>query len=151
VAGPDDIAREQDRDPSSQGVLHARRCTAALPDPHSKAEVWEALTTDASLTNSDLYASSDAFFRHDQTELTAPYVSRYFAEIPDTSKIRTGWVVEQVAERLFPRFALDDAALDQATACVTRDDLEPGVRRAISDHVDDLRRVLRSQAAFPRR
>ena len=151
VAGPDDIDREQDRDPSSQGVLHARRCTSALPDPDTKAEVWQALMTDATLTNSELYASAEAFFRHDQVELTAPFVSRYFAEIPDTSRIRTGWVVEQVAERLFPRFAVDESTVELAAACLARDDVESGVRRMISDSLDDLRRVLRSRVAFPRR
>jgi aminopeptidase N len=150
AAGPDDIDRELDRDPSSQGVLHARRCTAALPDPQTKAVVWQALTTDATLTNSELYASSDTFFRHDQMELTAPFVSRYFAEIPDTSTLRTGWVVEQVAERLFPRFAVDEATVDLATTCLARDDLESGVRRTISDNLDDLRRILGSRVAFPR-
>ena len=149
VAGPDDIAREQYRDPSSQGALHARRCTAALPDPDTKAEVWRALTADAALTNSELYASAEAFFRHDHMDLTAPFVSRYFAEIPETARIRTGWVVEQVAHLLFPRVAVDESTLRLAATCLARDDLEPGMRRAISDNADDLRRVLRSRAAFP--
>jgi aminopeptidase N len=149
VAGPDDIAREQDRDFSSQGALHARRCTAALPDPDTKAEVWQAITTDTALTNSELYASAEAFFRHDQVDLTAPFVSRYFAEIPGTANVRTGWVVEQVAHLLFPRVAVDESSLALAATCLARDDLEPGVRRAISDNTDDLRRVLRSRAAFP--
>jgi aminopeptidase N len=151
VSGPDDITREQDRDPSSQGALHARRCTAAIPDPDIKAEVWHALVTDATLTNSELYASCEAFFRHDHVELTAPFVPRYFAEIPATSSIRIGWLLEQVAVLLYPRFAVDESTVAAATTCLARDDLEPGVRRAISDKTDDLRRALRSQAAFPRR
>src|SRR3954447_741331 len=150
ATGPDDIAREQDRDPSSQGVLHARRCTAALPDPDVKAEVWRALTTDASLTNSELYASAEAFFRCDQVELTGTFVPRYFAEIPETSTFRLGWVVEGVAGLLYPRFAADESTVDLAGACLARDDLEPGVRRAIGDSTDDLRRVLAGRALYPR-
>src|SRR5262249_25641893 len=102
------------------------------------------------LSNSELYASAESFFRHDQVELTAPFVSRYFAEIPDTARIRTGWVVERVADLLFPRYAVDESTVAEAASCLARDDLEQGVRRSISDHPDDLRRVLRSQAAFPR-
>jgi len=150
VAGPDDIAREQDRDPSSQGALHARRCTAALPDPEIKGEVWQALTSDAALTNAELYASAEAFFRPDQVELTARFVPRYFAEIPPTTRIRTGWMVEQVTHLLFPRVAVAESTLELADTCLARDDLEPGVRRAISDNTDDLRRVLRSREAFHR-
>ena len=150
AAGPDHIAREQARDPSSQGVLHARRCTAALPDHDTKAEVWQAITTDPALTNSELYASCEAFFRHGQVDLTAPFVARYFAEIPATSHLRTGWVVEQTAGLLFPRVAVDESTVALAHGCLARDDLAPGIRRSIGDNTDDLRRVLRSRAAFPR-
>ena len=150
VHGPDDIAREQDRDPSSEGALHARRCTAALPDPETKAEVWHALTTDATLTNAELYASALGFFRLEQVPLTASYVPRYFNEIPGTATIRTGWLVEQLAYLLFPRLAVDESTLQLSSTCLARDDLEPGVRRAVVDNTDDLRRVLRSRAAFPR-
>src|SRR3954451_12762752 len=150
VAGPDDIAREQDRDPSSQGVLQALRCVAALPDPATKEEVWQALTTDASLTNAELFASAEAFFRPGQGELTAGFVPRYFTEIPETSTFRLGWMVEGVAGLLFPRFAVDQSTVDLATECLARDDLEPGVRRSIVDRTDDLRRVMVSRAAFPR-
>jgi aminopeptidase N len=150
VTDPDDIAREQDRDPSSQGVLHARRCLAALPHPETKAEVWQALTTEASLTNAELFASAEAFFRPGQVELTAGFVPRYFTEIPATSTFRLGWMVEGVAGLLFPRFAVEESTVDLATACLARDDLEPGVRRAIVDRTDDLRRVLLSRTAFPR-
>ncbi len=111
--------------------------------------MWHALTRDAALTNSELYASSEAFFRYNQVALTAPFVSRYFAEVPETARIRTGWVVEQVAHLLFPRVAVDESTLALAATCLAGDDLEPGVRRAISDNTDDLRRVLRSRAAFP--
>src|SRR4029077_6184760 len=132
------------------GVLHARRCIAALPDPETKAEVWRALTTDAPLTNAELFASAEAFFRPGQVELTAGFVPRYFAEIPETSTFRLGWMVEGVASLLFPRFAVEESTVALATACLARDDLEPGVRRAIIDSTDDVRRVLVSRAAFPR-
>ena len=59
---------EQDRDPSSQGALHALSCRAVLPDPAVKEEVWGSITTDPDLSNYELYALVEAFFRRDQVE-----------------------------------------------------------------------------------
>ncbi len=67
----DHIAAERWRDPSSQGALPALRCHAALPDPSSKAEVWRLITTDDGLSNYEVYALAESFFRNDQVELTA--------------------------------------------------------------------------------
>jgi aminopeptidase N len=150
AAGVDDIAREQDRDPSSQGALHALGCRAMLPEPAVKEEVWRSITTDAALSNYELYALAEAFFRHDQVELTRPYAERYFTEIPGTAKIRTGWMVERAAELGFPKYAVGADTVGWAEACLADDSLDTGLRRQISDATDDLKRALSSQQAFPR-
>jgi aminopeptidase N len=150
AAGVDDIAREQDRDPSSQGALHALGCRATLPDPAVKEEVWRSITTDAALSNYELYALAEAFFRYDQVELTRPYAERYFTEIPGTAKIRTGWMVERAAELGFPKYAVAADTVGWAEACLADDSLDTGLRRQISDATDDLKRALSSQQAFPR-
>ena len=150
AAGLDDVAREQDRDPSSQGALHALKCRAAFPDPAVKEEVWRSITTDADLSNYELYALVGAFFRHDQVELTAPYAERYFTDIPGTAKIRTGWMVERTAELGFPKYAVDPGTVARAEACLDDETLDTGLRRQIGDATDDLKRVLRSHQAFPR-
>ena len=126
AAGLDDVAREQDRDPSSQGALHALSCRAALPDPAVKEEVWESITTDPDLSNYELYALVEAFFRRDQVELTAPYVERYFTDIPGTAKIRTGWMVERTAELGFPKYAVEAGTVARAEACLDDETLDTG-------------------------
>ena len=150
AAGLDDVAREQDRDPSSQGALHALSCRAVLPDPAVKEEVWGSITTDPDLSNYELYALVEAFFRRDQVELTAPYVERYFTDIPGTAKIRTGWMVERTAELGFPKYAVEASTVARAEACLDDESLDTGLRRQISDSTDDLKRALRSREAFPR-
>ncbi len=149
-AGHEDIAREQDRDPSSQGALHALRCRAATADPRVKDEVWTSIVTDPDLSNYELYALTDTFFRHDQVELTEPFVARYFAEMPGTAEIRRGWMVERSAENGYPRFSVTENTLAQARTCLDDDTLPAGLRRSISDSTDDLARALRSRRAFPR-
>ncbi|MDQ3484842.1 MAG: M1 family metallopeptidase, partial [Actinomycetota bacterium] len=146
--GPDEIAAETQRDPSSQGALHALQCRAALPDPKTKAEVWEAITTDAGLSNYELYALAQSFFQRDQTELTAPYTGRYFTDVPQTAQIRTGWIVERTAVLGYPRYSVDESTLGLADECLAREDLDTGVRRSIGDATDDLRRVLASRQRF---
>ncbi len=150
AAGPDEIAREQDRDPSSQGALHALRCRAAMADPDTKAQVWATITTDAELSNYQLYALTGTFFRHDQVELTTPFVERYFAEMPGTARFRNGWMVEQSAESGYPHFAVSEDTVAMARLCLDDKTLETGLRRSIADCTDDLERALRSRRAFPR-
>ena len=105
---------------------------------------------DADLTNSELYALADTFFRHDQVELTAPFVERYFTDIPGTATIRNGWLVERTAENVYPRYAVSEDTVARAQACMADEKLESALRRAISDATDDLQRALRSQQTFPR-
>jgi aminopeptidase N len=148
--GEPEIAAELDRDPSSQGLLHSLECRAVLPEPKTKAAVWSAIVTDASLSNYELYAMGGYFFRPDQLELTAPYVPRYFVDIPATASIRHGWVVERLADLVYPMYAVDPSTVRLAEECLARGDLTPGVRRSISDHTDDLRRALASRERYAR-
>ncbi|MEP6665042.1 MAG: ERAP1-like C-terminal domain-containing protein, partial [Nocardioidaceae bacterium] len=148
--GLDEVAAEQQRDPSSQGALNALGCRAVLPHEDTKAGVWNSIINDRDLSNYELYALAEVFFRRDQTDLTASYTARYFEEIPGTAKIRTGWIVERTTVLGFPRFAVTGAALELAEQCLADKELDTGVRRSISDATDDLRRVVASRARFGR-
>ncbi|HEU0129309.1 MAG TPA: ERAP1-like C-terminal domain-containing protein, partial [Pseudonocardiaceae bacterium] len=148
VKGDVDVDAERQRDLSSQGALHALRCRASIPTAEAKASVWHSIVSDASLSNSELYALAERFFHRDQTDLTEKYTRRYFDEIPATAAFRTGWMVERTALLVYPRYAVSDATVALAQRCLTRADLDPGVRRSISDRTDDLRRVLRSRVTF---
>ncbi|MBA3234327.1 MAG: aminopeptidase N [Propionibacteriales bacterium] len=149
--GPDDVEAEQQRDPSSQGALHALECRSAMPEPRTKDQAWTAITTDASLSNAELYSAASFFFRPGQEDLTEAYVERYFTEMPATAEIRTGWIVDRSVLLGYPRFSLSpQQTLQLAETCLARKDLDTGVRRSISDETDDLRRVLSSRRAFAR-
>jgi aminopeptidase N len=145
AAGQSEIDAESARDGSSQGALWALRCRATLPDPEVKADVWRSITTDPSLSNYQLYALCEYFFRPGQLELQAPYVERYFAEIPATAGLRTGSVVDLSARHAFPRFAVSEETIRLSERCLGSAELTPGARRAISDGTDDLRRAVRSR------
>ncbi|MDN5852072.1 MAG: aminopeptidase N, partial [Actinomycetia bacterium] len=141
--GTDHIDRELERDPSSSGRVHATRARACMPDARAKAHAWQQLTTDEAISNYELYANAEGFWWPEQAELTAPYIERYFAEIPATERFRSGWVVAQSGTLAFPVTAVDAATLRLATAASERSDITPGLRRGLADNAADLERALR--------
>jgi aminopeptidase N len=147
-AGRDEIAREQHTDTSSQGARAALRCSASIPTAANKAATWETITTDREISNHDLYALCEGFWRPSQRKLTRPFVKRYFTELPATAQFRSGWVVAYSCTLVYPRLSARDEVLELADTVLTSGDLDPFARRSISDATDDLRRVRASHLAF---
>ncbi|NEA32559.1 aminopeptidase N [Streptomyces sp. SID13031] len=143
------IDAELARDASSEGVVHATRCRAALPTAEAKERAWAQITTDADIANYELYAACEGFWRHGQRELTAPYVDRYFAEIAATEKLRSGWVVARTAQLAFPAYEIDDRVVALAAGLIANEEVPAGIRRAVGDHHDDLLRALAVRVAYP--
>ncbi len=142
------IDAELERDKSSEGVVHATRCRAALPTPEAKERAWAQIVTDADLSNYELYAACEGFWHPSQTEVTAPYVDSYFAEISGTEKLRSGWVVARSTALAFPFGFVDDAVVEKAAALTADESAGAGVRRSVSDGADDLRRFVKVRKAF---
>jgi aminopeptidase N len=148
AAGRDEILRERAADPSSQGALAALRCSAALPTVDGKSATWDRIISDPDISNHDLCAICESFFRASQESLTRPYYARYFTDLPPTAKLRGGWLVELSCIACYPRFAASDEILALADNVLAQDDLDPFVRRAFSDGTDDLRRLRASRMTF---
>ncbi|MPZ94740.1 MAG: aminopeptidase N [Propionibacteriales bacterium] len=136
-----EIDGELARDRSAQGVVHAARCRASLPSAEAKERAWELLTRDADVSNYVLYATAEGFWQPSQEVVTAPYLPRFFAEMPGTADLRSGWVVARSVGLAFPATAVSASTVVLAERTLA-DDLEPGVQRAIGDCTDDLRRAL---------
>jgi aminopeptidase N len=142
------IDAEARRDPSSQGVVHASRCRTLLPDAAAKQSAWQSLMHDADCPNYELYAIAEAFWRPGQSEFTAPYLERFFTEIAETSALRSGWVVSQVALLAYPRCEVSASTLSLTEGLLARPDLADGIRRSVVDAGDDLRRAFASRQRF---
>ena len=84
-----------------------------------------------------------------QEELTAPYVDRYFADLPGTEKASSGWVLADAAEAFFPATSMSEETLAKALALAEDPDLDGPLRRRLVDAADALRRQLAVKAAFP--
>ena len=144
-----DIDAELARDNTSEGIVHATECRAALPTPEAKERAWALIMADAEVANYELYAAGQGFWQPTQTELTAPYVDRFFAEIGGTGKFRSGWVVASSTKSSFPTYAINERAVRLATELAADESVPAGIRRAVADGADDFRRALAIRAAYP--
>ncbi|MDP9445130.1 MAG: ERAP1-like C-terminal domain-containing protein, partial [Actinomycetota bacterium] len=131
----------------AKGTVHAARCRASRPDPAAKRHAWQLVTGDRSADNYAVYATCEGFWQPEQHAVTASYVERYFTEIPATAGLRSGWVVGESARLAFPRYAVSAATLSLADKALAGE-LDPAVRRAITDCADDLRRAVAVRATF---
>ncbi|MFI5844442.1 aminopeptidase N [Catenuloplanes sp. NPDC051500] len=146
-AGEAEIEAESRRDRSAAGEQWAGGCRAALPDPEAKERAWQRLVADESLSNRMLVAYANAFWQPEQSELTAPYVARYFAEIPEAARKRSAFSAERLSLLLYPAYAVSLETRAAASQLLERDDLPPAVRRAVTDADDEMRLALRSRGA----
>jgi aminopeptidase N len=148
AADGDHIDAELAIDPSAEGAIHALRCRAARPNQDAKAAAWKVITTDPAVTNYELYALCEGFWQPEQVELSAPYVERYFTEVPATASLRSGWLAQAACALAFPMFAVEARTLAMAEETLRGDQLTAGARRSIVDCADDLRRALAVRERF---
>jgi aminopeptidase N len=145
AVGPDVIDAEFERDRSATGEQWATRCKAALPDPAFKAAAWATLIGDTTVSNRIAEAAATGFWQPEQLALTAPYVARYFAEMPGMMTVRSGFTAERVALLAYPALAVSTETRELAAGLLARPDLATILRRVVTDGDDDVRRALESR------
>ena len=138
-AGEDEIAAELSREPSAIGQEFAARCRSALPTPDAKARAWAAMFEGEPLSNNLLSATALGFWQPSHPEPSAPYVSRYFAEVP-AAGARSPMIARILGRDLFPGYSLTRETVAAADECLSRTDLTVGMRRELVDRRDDLNR-----------
>ena len=142
-----DEALEAER--NDRTLLGHARAVASLPTAEAKAWAWQRFTGEVEVPNHELAAIGAGFWQGGQEELTGPYVSRYFDDLPDVVARRSGWVLAESAEIFFPG-VLDAAVLERARAAAADETLPAPVRRRIGDQADDLAARLAVLEAYPR-
>ena len=91
-----------DAEPTGRSRVEHSRAMASLPDADAKAWAWQRFTGEVAAPNYELQAAGLAMWRTGQEHLTAPYVERYFAELPAAPRVHSGWVLGDVTEAFFP-------------------------------------------------
>jgi aminopeptidase N len=145
AADSDDIEDELDRDPTASGQRRAATARALRPTPAAKAEAWRLATEDDELPNAINEAIIAGFHHPAQTALTAPYVTRYFAVIPEIWERRTSEIAQNVVNGLFPD-AVSPEVVDAAEGFLAGPALPPALCRLVAEGRDDTLRALRGRA-----
>ncbi|MEN8705385.1 MAG: aminopeptidase N [Nocardioides marinisabuli] len=144
----DDLGAHLEAEPTAVSRVEHTRAIASMPTAEAKAWAWERFTGETTAPNYELEAAGEGMWRAGQDELLAPYVARYFDELPGTAEVHSGWVLADVAEAFFPLTSLDDATLERARALIARPDLDSSLRRRVVDTTDELEHRLAVRRAF---
>ena len=138
----DQLDRQLEAEPTAVAKIQHAGARASLPDADAKAWAWGCFRGEPSLPNYELEAVGLGFWRAGQEEVTDPYVERYFDELPDTVKVRSGWLLAEAAENFFPRSSLTRDTLARADALIDDGKIDLSIRRRLMDEADNLRRKL---------
>ncbi|MFF5085249.1 aminopeptidase N [Actinoplanes sp. NPDC000266] len=136
------IDAEFERDRSATGEQWAARSRAARPDAGAKAAAWESIIGDTKLSNRLVEMTASGFWQAEQLDLIRPYVARYFAEMPEMMRVRSGMSAEKTAAYAFPNIMVEAETRRRAAELLAAGDLDPILRRVVQDADDDLRRAL---------
>jgi aminopeptidase N len=142
AAGPAEIDAEFDRDRSATGEQSAARCRAAVPTAEAKAAAWQTILVDTTSSNRIVEAVAAGFWQPEQLTLTDAYTERYFAEMPEMMRVRTGWTAERVALAAYPSLVVEPRTRQLAADLLARPDVSTILRRVVTDADDDVRRAL---------
>ncbi|MEZ5092581.1 aminopeptidase N [Nocardioides sp.] len=145
------LHRHLEREITAVSRLAHLRSVTSLPDAAAKELAWAHFTGDLEATNYEIEAAGTGMWQPGQLSLTEIYVDRYVTELPDTTKVREGWVLGDAAKVFFPLTHVDDHTLSAAERLAADQSLDPTLRRAVIDSTDELARRLAVRARYAAR
>ncbi|HYF72275.1 MAG TPA: aminopeptidase N [Nocardioides sp.] len=144
-----ELQAELDAEPTARSRVEHTRAIASLPDAEAKAWAWDRFTGRVDVPNYELEAAGTGMWRGGQEELLAPYVERYFDEVPATAQVRSGWVLADAAMWFFPLLFESTDTLARARALLEDEGFDLAMRRRVVDLADELERRIAIRAAYP--
>jgi aminopeptidase N len=119
---------------------------AALPDPAAKELAWAAVMENDDTHNAELSAIIIGFQQPNQLALLATFRQRYFDELADVWRDRTGDTARTIAEGMFPYLVIDQSTVDMVDNYLETSKPPSGLRRILLEHQDTMARALRARA-----
>ncbi|MCZ4497760.1 MAG: Membrane alanyl aminopeptidase Metallo peptidase family [Marmoricola sp.] len=119
-------------------VSHAW-CRSRLPTPEAKEWAWARFTGAEPASNYEIEAIGTGFWHAGRDALLAPYVERYFADLPGTAAVRTGWGLADAALFFYPITAVAADTLHRTQELLASPGLHSSLRRVLVDAGDELR------------
>jgi aminopeptidase N len=145
AAGRSEIEAAATADPTASGERRAMTATALLPDPASKAAVWERLIEDDGMANALQDAAIAGFSHPAQGHLLIDYPAEYFSAVDDVWARRSNEVAQKVAVGLYPRWAVTPESVQAAKAWQAGSH-PPALARLVSEGRAGTERALRARA-----
>ncbi len=142
------LGKHLDQETTTQALVSYTRALSSLPDEEAKAYAWARFTGAAAASNYEIEAAGLGMWDVRQSEVTAPYVSRYFAEVAGTAAIRAGWALSDTARMFFPRLAVQAKTVEAAQQVLADRSLDASLRRVLADQTDDLSKAVRVRQTF---
>ncbi|MFD3813281.1 aminopeptidase N [Rhodococcus sp. NPDC058639] len=139
------IDAEARRDPTAAGARQAAAARAARPQAEVKEQVWETVVHDDTVPNITARAVIGGFAPLGQSDLLAPYVARYFAEVPQVWGRRSSEVAQTVVVGLYPSWAVTEDAVAAADNFLTGEH-PPALRRLIVEGRAGIVRSLKARS-----
>ena len=147
IFGQSEIDSELKRDNTADGVRHGAEARALIPTTENKAQIWRELTT-TNLSNHIQRHILIGVNRPSQQELWSPYVDKYFEIVRRMWDENSYEIALQFASLAFPRYAASKENLAKAEKWVADNgDASDGVKRAVKEGRDSMKRALRAQAS----
>jgi aminopeptidase N len=144
-----ELQEAYDAEPANEARVALTGALCSLPDAEAQTYAWSIFTGETDLPNYDVVAAGQGLWRGPE-ELTAPYVERYFQDLPQTVQKRSGWVLATAAEAFFPADAVSEETLALADGLLADQGLDLTLRRVVVDAADQLRRQLAIKEKWPR-
>lgn len=144
----DELAAALAAEPTGVSRVEHAGAVAALPDADAKAWAWSCFLGEVEVPNYELEAIGLRLWQWGQEHLTDPYLDRYFAELPATTKVRSAQLLGDAAVAFFPRLAVSRWTMEAAHALVAQAGLDPTLARAVADESFALGRRVKVKEAF---
>ena len=137
-----ELEAQRKADPTASGITHHLQASTSMPHQDLKAEVFERLLSDTSVSNDHIDALVAGFAVDAHRELTASFTPRYLREIQGLWAERGQEIATRLVVGLFP--SCGDEADAQAVEdwLATHPEAPSALRRLILKSLDDLRRAL---------
>jgi aminopeptidase N len=145
-AGDAEIDAELARDDTDAGRRHAQAARAAVPDVEHKEAGWRLVAESSELGYEGAVRVAQAFNQPEHANLLAPYVERYFKQLPGIWEARTELVRVLFGGTLFPYTQASPELLARVDEFLAQPDLDPSLRRTVVEGRDQVEKALRSRA-----
>ncbi|GGK64262.1 aminopeptidase N [Nocardia camponoti] len=138
------IDAELQRDPTAAGKRQAEQASTARPIREVKERAWDTVMNNDTVPNITARAIVGGFAPVGQSELLAPFVDRYFADVPAVWDRRSSEVAQTVVVGLYPHWAISEEAVAKADEFLAGD-LPPALYRLVSEGKAGIERSLRAR------